>query len=527
MRTAKTAPILCLLPLLAATLAAQKPPKKNPIIVEFLQTIGDKDHFVRRDQVERLARVQTPEAVGLLLKKGLTDAEDIVRERAVWALSRMKETEARQTVLEGLSSSDTRIRSGTALALGGMEEPAFALEPLIGILGGDRSAAVRVAAAEALGVLGDEGATDALVAALNDRNYEVVIAAADSLGLIRPLRAAQALCGLLRHANWRVQVAALNALGAIRARESIGPILSYMEVAEGRPRMDARRALVKITHRTFGMNAETWREWWNRTKDTPWKVPAEKPEDEKREAERAAAPSGGYGRRPLRYHRLTTYSERILFVLDISSSMNDPILVKRGRDTGSRALRDVATPKLKLAREELAFALRGLDKHARFNVIVFETDVRHWKKDAQKATRGNIQAAIRWVQRQKARRGASSGMKSSSGRDSKGRIWGRTNTYGALRAVYGLPVEGRGGVTPGSGERRRRPLWDTVFFLTDGEPTEGEYVKVEEILDEVRRWNKTYKIEINCIGMNATNSMRQLLDGLARITGGRAVYLGK
>ena len=77
-----------------ATAQNRKKPK-HPIILEFLKYSRSHDHFVRRDQVERLAKVQTPESVELIVKKGLTDSEDIVREKASWALGQMKTPEAR------------------------------------------------------------------------------------------------------------------------------------------------------------------------------------------------------------------------------------------------------------------------------------------------------------------------------------------------------------------------------------------------------------------------------------------------
>jgi len=504
---------------------AQKSRKKHPVIVEFLEFFNNPDLFVRRDQVERLAKVQTPESVDLLVRQGLTDVEDVVREKASWALGQMTAADARARVIESLGSSKALTRRGVALGLGYMtgEDPPVA--PLAERLGSDSSPIVREGAAQALGMLMAEAAGPSLIAGLSDKNNDVLVAVIDALALIVPAKAAAPLEPHLNHANWRVQVAALNALGHIRARSSIDPIIDYMAEARGRPRMDARRALMRITQRTFGMNAKTWASWWNRTKTTSWQVPPPKEEEkEKVVVTEKAAPSDGYAHKPMRYHRITTYSKRVLFVLDISASMRDPILLARGRDSGSRNIKDIATVKAKIAREELASFLRGLPKTASFNIIAFETNVRVWKKTAQKASAGTVQAAIRWVERQKPRM-PSGGTKQSSGRDSEGRLMGRTNTYGALRAVFGLTPKGRAGVT--GGKRRKRPRWDTVFLLTDGQPTEGEFVKPQEILDEVRRWNKIFKLEINCIGMSATGTMRILLDGLAQMTGGKAVYLGK
>ena len=52
----------------------------------------------------------------------------------------------------------------------------------------------------------------------------------------------------------------------------------------------------------------------------------------------------GYGRnKPTRYHRITTYSKRIIFVIDISNSMATPILVKEGKDSSLQPAKKAAS----------------------------------------------------------------------------------------------------------------------------------------------------------------------------------------
>lgn len=510
-----------------AALAQRGSDAANPVIEEFKKYIRSPETAVRRDQVERLARVNTAEAVMLLLTKGLTDDDYSVREKAQWALSWMT-GEAREFVIAGLGSSKPAIREGVCMAIGAMKiwqsKPPMA--QLGTMLQEDRSEIVRAAAAECMGLMGNTRGTPFLIQGLNDRAERVVIASADGLGLLRQAAGAGPLVQLLDHRSWRAQVAALSAMAKIRNKVSIGPIIEYMDVATGRARADAHRALTKITTRTFGMNAATWREWWERVKGD-WEVP---PPPKKVEVKAIPGGKDGYGRsKPTRYHRITTYSKRIIFVIDISNSMKTPIIVNEGKDTGRRRLA-TGTAKILLAREELKRTLEGMDSETWFNVIAFETDVRQFKKAPVRASAGNIQGAVRWLLKQEPR-GQQGGRRPSSNVDKHGWIVGKTNSYGALAAVYGLKIDferrGTRAATAPSPGTKRRPKWDTCFFLSDGRPTVGVVTEIEHILQDVKRWNKTCKMVIHCIGMENEQGLAALLSGLSHITGGKVVYLGK
>jgi len=516
--------LTALLVFLAAAVPAQDP------LAEFKKYIRSKEPEVRLDQVERMARVNSVEAASLLMSKGLTDPEYSVREKASWALAQFT-AEAREAVFTGLTAAKAEIREGVCMAIAQMK--GSSVRPPLAKMGEliteDRSELVRAAAAESLGMMGANDAVPHLVKGLTDRQERVVIACADALGLIRDPRGGPALIPLLDHRSWRAQVAALSAMAKIRAKDTIGPIIEYLDVARGRSRQDAHRALTKITLRTFGMNAATWREWWNRV-NGGWTVP---PEPKKVEVKAIPGGKDGYGRnKPTRYHRITTFSKRIIFVIDISNSMATPILVKEGKDTKSGRL-SVGVAKILLAREELKRTLESMESDTWFNVIAFETDVRQFKKSPVRASAGNVQAATRWLEKQKLR-GGGGGVQRGKGSSNIGKhgwVLGKTNTYGALAAVYGLKVDPeRGGVratTAPSPGTKRRPRWDTCFFLSDGRPTVGVVTDIELILQDVKRWNKTCKMVIHCIGMENNAGLATLLQGLGRITDGQVVFLGK
>jgi HEAT repeat protein len=511
----------------ATALAQDKPPplpkEAQERLKEFQRNSTSQEPRLRAEQMERLAAVDFPEAVKLLQNQGLKDDEYSVRERATWALSQMKSEASRAAVLTGLKDANEQVKAGTALAVAKMNPPPAGAVAEIASLASDTREDIQIAMCEALGLTGSKEAVPALLAAAKGGRERVGVAAADALMLIKDPSAAPALIAMLNGGSWRTQVAAINALAALRVKESVWPLIAYLKDSQGRPQEDCRVALQAVTTMDFGMNGARWEEWWNGVKDT-WNVP---PIPEKKKVE-VVEKGDRYGRVERGYHQMKITSRKVLFVIDISASMLDPIRVKRGRNDPEGPTK--ASPKLDLAREELARTLRTLDEHTNFNVIAFESDIRFFRKEAIAGTPGNIQEAIQWVEKQKPRTTGGGGMRQSSGVDSDGMLMGRTNTYGALKAAFGLPYKpkkkGEGGTT-GAGGAAPKPGIDTVYFLTDGEPTEGETTNIDEIIQDVTQWNRSARLIINTIGMSETNALKRLLQDLARVTGGQSVFVGE
>lgn len=504
--------------------AAPLPKEAQERLKEFQRNATSEEPRVRAEQMERLGVVDFVDAVRLLQNQGLKDPEYSVRERASWALSQMKSPAARALVLTGLKDGSEQVRAGTAVALVKMQPPLQNVVAEIAPLIGDQREDVQIAACEALGMTGSKDAVPPLVQATKSPKERVGVAAADALMLVKDTSAAPALIEMLSGGTWRTQGAAINALSVIRVRESIAPLIAYVKDSVGRPREDARAALVSVTTQDFGLNVERWEQWWKDVQGD-WKVP---PIPDKK-GPVVEEKNDRYGRVERKYHHMKITSRKLLFVIDVSASMLDPIRVKRGRNDPADQVTKAA-PKLDLAREELARTLRTLDENTTFNVIAFESDIRFFKKEAISGTPGNIQEAIQWVEKQKARTIGTGSGRQSSGIDADGMLMGRTNTYGALKAAFGLPYrpkkKNEGGVTGPSSVPK--PGIDTVYFLTDGEPTEGETTNIDEILADVKQWNRSARVIINTIGMNAeTGSLKNLLQGLATLTGGQCVFVGE
>ncbi|MDD4566264.1 MAG: HEAT repeat domain-containing protein [Methanoculleus chikugoensis] len=123
--------------------------------------------------------------------------------------------------LEALRSSDASIRAAAVAALQGMGKEAvgYIIETLT-----DPHYGVRIAAAEALGEIGEADAVEALIQALGDAREDVRIAVISALGRIGDRRAVGPLIHLFRDRYHGVRVAAADAVaefgrGALRELE--------------------------------------------------------------------------------------------------------------------------------------------------------------------------------------------------------------------------------------------------------------------------------------------------------------------
>ena len=163
-------------------------------------------------------------------------------------------------------------------------------------------------------------------------------------------------------------------------------------------------------------------------------------------------------------------SQRVTFIIDVSGSMETPT---RGRYVGEEG-----EMRITVAKRELLRSLAGLDKRSLFNVIAFDDRVRAWRDEISEYTPDNLEDAKEYVAAFKA--------------------GGATNLYGALQLAF------------------RDPDVDTIFVLSDGEPT-VQPTDPGAIRSEVRSWNRHRDVTIHCV---AVGGNLRILEWLADDTGG-------
>ncbi|MHC5009599.1 MAG: HEAT repeat domain-containing protein [Planctomycetota bacterium] len=303
---------------------------------------------------------------------------------------------------------------------------------------------VRFEALHALGMLADARAVGPILVFLHDRDPRIRDASAHALGMIGDGRAVPGLQAALNDENPQVVESAAAALALLEDPTSIPVLIDRLKVyAETDLRIAhaLSRALHRITGKTYGIDVDTWVNWWNAVKDRPWVAPEERPEGE--------TVAGA------RYYGFPVLSSKVVFVLDISRSMgwND---------------------RLDAAKEELTKVLEHLPPTTRFNLVFFSDEPKAWRDRLQVASPANVRRAISYLKRQRAENG--------------------TNTYDALRAALRIGARRVSG-------NRDDPDADTIFLLSDGHPSVGPVTQPDRILAEMRNWNRYRRVHVHCVAL--------------------------
>ena len=408
------------------------------------------------------------------------------------ARKRQRELREREETLRLLDEGERGVAEELRRALLGFRDDR-ALEHLAATLRGALPGGVRAAAAEALGASRWEGAAKALRGALRDRDPQVREAALAALGraAAKEEETRRSLAEALDDERWTVRIAAARRLAAMATPEAVDLLVARLAKEDGRLRRDLADLLRALTGQGFGIEPEGWTHWWkeNRADFASGERPLSAPEPG------APPPSDGpaAGERAS-YYGIPIHSRRILYVVDVSGSMNDP----GGGDPG--------VPRVDEAKKELLRSIRGLDAGSAFTIYAFNDAVRKWRPSLVKATAEGKEEARKWVDLLEA--GA----------------W--TNTHAALEeALRASAADPRNNM----GEDYAM-VADTVFLLTDGAPTTpaGRLEDVrgrpewQRVLEAVRGWNREKRVAVHCVGVGSAINA-EFLNALARENGGRFV----
>ena len=301
---------------------------------------------------------------------------------------------------------------------------------------------------------------------------------------------------------WAPDVAILSFLAKYRHKDSIPRLISFLERFAAEPKaVRSGRLSVRLQEQTNDLlvsltgaqissaQPEKWREFWNQEGEDLALAKAV-PVPKERQGRVRGMTSTAFFNIPIQ-------GSRILFVMDISTSMDEMMTASSGRTTaGGQSQRR----KLEVAREELQKAIAGLTPDQSFNVICYAGQIKSWNDDLVRASQGNKRRLQRWV-------------------DSLNTL-PSTNIYGALKA--GLETK-----TLVYGERYGSDM-DEIFFLSDGEPTSGEITNVDQIAQIILDANKFAKIRINTVYLEASRGGRgnegsRLMRKLAEGSGGKFV----
>lgn len=388
-----------------------------------------------------------------------------------------------------------------------------------------KDADVRLWSAVCAGAFLDEAALDDLVALVGeDENPLVRVAAIDALQVIGVGQedvAAPPLLLALGSENLSVATAACLALQRIRHKEAIPALLNLWETGEGRILQNIYPTLLEITDLQFSDDPAQWRRWWNRAAEN-YVIPT--PEEL---ATRAAARSKAAGQyisktKSASFAGIDTPSREVVFVVDVSGSMEDLVLQRdKFREAGHKRL-----TKMEIIKKELESAIEGLGPEVRFNVHSFASNTRSWRKTLMPANALNKKGAIQYVKKLKALGGAAAQARASVGLSgSAGAEEGRTNTWGALLLGLGVGNEKVRRAVTQSASEEVDGVGDTLFFFSDGLPTVGEFVDTVEIRNGIAEINRFRRITIHTVAIG--DFKKDWMRMLASENRGQFVDLGR
>ena len=164
-----------------------------------------------------------------------------------------------------------------------------------------------------------------------------------------------------------------------------------------------------------------------------------------------------------------------------------------------------AAAKARLARMEIEASMRSLDPRVRFNLYFFRTTAYTWKKNMVAATQSNVNSAANRLASEEPR-----GNSTGSGF--------QTNYVDVFRLVLdvkkGKDLTGNFGDTP-----------DTIFFLTDGEPTAGDMTDADVLASWFQELNRFARVKVNVITFGNLGVDAEFLKRLATENRGKFVQV--
>lgn len=274
---------------------------------------------------------------------------------------------------------------------------------------------------------------------------------------------------LYRSSEWRDAARAGHLIRCLASPKAVPVLLDALVVWEHRmgSKSGSKRILWEVcgelrqrSGRALKPEPELWQKWWQEVESGAQKLPEQLAEEGIEVSQ-----SGFYG--------LQALTDRVLFVIDRSGSMLDPI----GTDQGTRYEEAVG---------QFVDYMHASGPETRFSVVLFSDEARVYSRVLRKASSRNVAAARRWLE--------------------------QNGPEGGTYLHHGLSVALELG--PGGQLSPQKVEADTLIVLCDGRTSEGPGW-VEPWL---RRWNDEAQLVFQCVEIG--NSGDGTLEALAGLSGG-------
>jgi len=337
---------------------------------------------------------------------------------------------------------------------------------------------VRFAALQALGKLlvDDEKWVKRVFQLSRNRDPNARMGAVHGLYELGTEPAVERIYELLSDENWRVRASALKNVEKLRRPRSVELLIERLSLETGRLRVDVARTLQRVTGERLGAAPGRWRAWWEDHREgyvVPKRSEADDPLERgalERKAVEGASVATFYG--------LPVFSDHATFVMDISGSMSQ----KTGEGEYSSGGR---TSRHAVARAQLKKMLEQIPDGHFCNVIFFNDEPVPWREQQEELTEKTREDLVAFI-------------------DSVLPAGG-TNLFDTIE----LAMED--------------PLCDTVYILSDGQPTAGSIVQLDGIRRRVLQLNRSAQLQFYGVSVGLVS---ELFEDLSDLTNGRYVELG-
>jgi hypothetical protein len=370
----------------------------------------------RVEGIERLGDLSAADAVKLLVPLALVDSAAEVRRAAYKTVLKWKDDrEVGVVLLRALNKEARAKKKDTSAAV-----------PLIAILLASEQPETEQEFSKFL---------DGYLATLHDA-VPVLVAVADELGEQTSQQSLGSLQKMIKHksvlSTFACRRAVVQAMILIHLPEAVEALIGLLPQVDGEVRADILRYLALLSGQSRGTDAKAWHTWWEKNKDSI-KFP---PVGKKFAATAQASPNAPS------YYGLSIEARRMVFVIDISGSMDGP--------------------RLMAAKRELTHAISDLPQEASFSIVAFSNRAAVWSPKLMTASAGTKRAAVNYVLSLRAA--------------------GHTAAYDALEAAFHFDTE-------------------AVYFLSDGEPNAGKIPRAADILTSITKANRARRVSIYTIGI--------------------------
>jgi hypothetical protein len=242
-----------------------------------------------------------------------------------------------------------------------------------------------------------------------------------------------------------------------------------MEKESGRTQLRFAAALEILTRQKLGLSANAWKSWFAAEGIRYTSGQAELGGGEAAVTQQAV----GY------FHGIPQDGRSIVYVVDVSGSMvmsmTNPIMEGQAPNRRPVPAPPGEESRLEASKKELIKALGELPEGTRFDIVTFASTAERWSPKLVEASPGVIKKAQKFVEELRAE--------------------GSTNIYDAMENAFALAGRGAGDKYYGS-------IVDTIFLLTDGQPTIGPMDDdPTRILDAARRMNPFRRVIVHTIGL--------------------------